>query len=64
MNHWQKIEQRGRDVLKLTDEHYLYAVDLDAALLGYAEVKFAKKDGERWLSRDNVVGLVEYYDLR
>lgn len=44
MNLWEKLEQRGRDELKLGESWFLFAVDLDKSGYGYAEVKFSRKN--------------------
>ncbi|MFE4571389.1 hypothetical protein [Paenibacillus chitinolyticus] len=65
MNLWQRLEDRGREELKLGQSWYLYAVDLDKSGFGWSEVKFARKNTQgMFLTSDCVWGNIKYSDLR
>lgn len=64
MNLWQRIEKRGREELNLNEYWHLYAVDLDSSKHGYADVKFAQKERNRFKVMNSILGLVKYHDLR
>ncbi|MBT2759919.1 hypothetical protein [Paenibacillus sp. ISL-20] len=65
MNLWQRLEERGREALKLGQSWHLYYVDLDKSGYGWAEVKFARKDTQGiFKTTDSAFGNIEYYDLR
>lgn len=63
MNMWQKLELRGRKQFRLDETWEMYSADLreDDNL---AELKFAQKTDGKWLTDNDIVGLVKYMDLR
>lgn len=61
---WQKLEERGREELKLGRSWYLYAVDLDRNGYGWAVVNFARKDENgHFKTSDSAFGNIKYFDL-
>lgn len=64
MNLWQRIEERGREELNLNEMWHLYAVNLDSSGYGFADVKFAQKEFDKFVTGHTVSGSVKYLDLR
>lgn len=60
---WQKLESRGRLEFRIDDTWEMYSADLRQDD-NVAELKFAKKSNGKWVTGDDIVGLVKYMDLR
>lgn len=63
MNLWQRLQEHGRGNFNLGDDWYLYAVELSDED-NWAEVKLARKDGDKWITKDDFTGGIEYFDIR
>jgi hypothetical protein len=63
MNLWERLEIRGRKEFELDDLWHLYAINLSETQ-DLAELKFAKKEGQKYLTGTDFVGYVKYKDLR
>ncbi|MFD0587612.1 hypothetical protein ACFQZE_06330 [Paenibacillus sp. GCM10027627] len=63
MDLWGKLELRGREEFNLSDEWFMYAADASNKD-NVCEIKFAKKNGAKWLTDNDFVGKVKYMDLQ
>lgn len=63
MSLWKRLEKRGRSEFHLDESWHLYAVDLNEKK-DIAELKFAQKEGTKYLSNSDYVGYLKYTDLQ
>lgn len=63
MSLWERLQERGREIHQLDNLWHLYAVDLDHGK-DLAELKFARKDGNKYMTAVDRVVFVKYKDLR
>jgi hypothetical protein len=62
MNLWKRLEERGHEEYTLDSTWHLYAVDLSDGD-DFAEVKFAQKNGNKYRTKNDIVGFVGFRDL-